>query len=247
MIFDTLCDYALQAIDENDFTLTHYEMGEFFTSVTLTSNDKEFVGVTLTPSDEGNLTLPNYHHPKQIVSNCGYDLAKRAFGLACINAVGQFLQKNHYTLEENLRQSLGQLILENSDVRSHIVFIGDLKPVVAKVKQKRKNVEVFCRRQNDADAGVYSDIFEYEALAKCDIAIITGASLIGSTIDAMLKFCNAKMIVLAGFSAGGYHQWFKDTPITHLASLTTQGINMQRCQTKMENIFKQKSYIQEIQ
>ena len=245
MIFDTLCNRALQTISQNSPTLTNYEMGKTFTYVTLCYNNQDFIGVTLTPSDEGDLSAIDYKNPKQLVTNCGYDLAKRAFALACINATGQFLQDSRYTLQQNLRQSLSQLILKNSNTRSKIVFVGDLKPVVAKVKKQRKNVEVFCRRQNSSDRGVYSDIFEYEALAKCDIAIITGASLIGSTIDAMLAFCTkAKMVVLAGFSASGHYEWFANTPITHIATLTTQGIDMQKCEKDMENIFNQKSYIQ---
>lgn len=247
MIFDTLCDYAIKALDENNLVLTHYEIGQSFTFVTLTHNNQNFTGVTLTPKDEGSIILPHYFDAKEIVRNCGYDLAKRACALACINAIGQYLGHKEFILQANLRQSLSQLILDSSDSKSHIVFVGHLKPVVQKIKENRNYVEVFCRDTNDASQKVYSDIFEYEALAKCDIAIITGSSLIGSTIDAMFKFCGAKIVILAGFSASGYHTWFKNTPITHIASIDTTMIDMQRCEQNKENIFKQKAFIQELQ
>ena len=73
--------------------------------------------------------------------------------------------------------------------------------------------------ETDVGNGVYNDIFEYEAVSRASVVVITGAALIGSTIDAILKFTqNARAVIVAGFSAGAHPSWFEDTGLTHVVS-----------------------------
>ena len=157
---------------------------------------------------------------EEILTTNNYNLALRAVSLALINAIDQYeLSKKNIPLKPNLREELHETIYNLSCEDDNIVFIGNLKPVVKKLKQSRKNITVFCRSMTDEKNGVYNDIFEYEAVEKADIVIITGAALIGSTIDALLKFTKkAKAIILSGFSAGLNPSWLEGFPISHVVS-----------------------------
>ena len=92
------------------------------------------------------------------------------------------------------------------------------------------------------------DIFEYEAISKADIVVITGATLIGSTIDAILKFTsNAKMVVLAGFSAGANPEWFKNKNIDYIGSISLKDCKKEDVLLNdLETIFKNGCYITKI-
>ncbi|MGM0623320.1 MAG: Rossmann-like domain-containing protein [Campylobacterota bacterium] len=225
-------------------------MGKHFTYAVLQCNNEAFTGVTLTPHAEGdlcNIEIGNVTNFLQKAQS-SYDIATRACALALINAIGQHaIARSCIKASGNLRDNLAKFLLLNTNQSDNIVFIGHLQPVVNTLKQQRKTVNTFCRTRTDSKNAIYNDIFEYEALQRCDVAVITGASLIGSTIDAMLRFCQgAKLVILAGFSAGAHPSWYKDVGITHVASMHTQDIVMQKCQEKMENIFLQPCYIEQI-
>ncbi len=220
MILDTLKSKALKSAKRNNLFLKEYMLDETFTFCIINNGEKDFIGLTLTPKNEGELNTFKSNSIEEILTTTNYNLAQRAVTLALINAIGQYeLGKVDIPLKANLRIALYETIINESSENDNIVFIGNLKPVVKKLSSYRKNVTVFCRSMTDEKNGVYNDIFEYEAVSKANIVVITGAALIGSTIDAILKFAtNAKTVILSGFSAGINPLWLEGYNITHVAS-----------------------------
>lgn len=248
MIFDTIIKQAKFTSKQYNLKLVEYCVGNLFTHTVIEYNNKKYMGLTLTPKDEGEVYLTEYTSLEDIFEKSKYyDISKRAVALSAINAVGQFLlDMEKIELKDNLRTLLSEFINSHSSKEDKIVFIGNLSPVVLKLKQSGKDVDVFCRQTNDKYLGVYNDIFEYEGVSKADIVVITGASLIGSTIDALLRFTHkAKIVLLAGFSAGGYYKWYENMGITHIASVTTSGFVVNK-NTVLEDIFDQQCYLKEI-
>lgn len=254
MILDKLKHEALKSIKENSLKLKKIFIGEVFTYVSITSiNDENqtSLGVTLSAKEEKeeDLIKKDFTSLEEILNDKEYNSLSRVIALATINAVGQYeIKKQNLPLQENLRDAIFNLIIQNYQENDKIVFIGNLKPLVKKLKEHKKDVEVFCRAKVEPKNGVYNDIFEYEAVSKADIVMITGASLIGSTIDALLKFTsNAKMVILSGFSAGANPAWLNSLGISHVASLRLDAsIENDLGKNDLELIFKNKAYIKEL-
>lgn len=248
MIFDTLIKQVKLTSQQYNLKLVEYCVGSLLTHTVVEYKNKKYIGLTLTPKDEGEVYLTEYTSLEDIFEKSKYyDISKRAVALSAINAVGQFLlDMEKRELKDNIRVVLSDFLNRNSSKEDKIVFVGNLSPVVLKLKQSGKNVDVFCRQTNDKYLGIYNDIFEYEGVSKADIVVITGASLIGSTIDAVLKFTQkARIVILAGFSAGGYYQWYENMGITHIVSISTEDFIINKY-TVIEDIFEQKCYLKEI-
>ncbi|QOG11986.1 Rossmann-like domain-containing protein [Arcobacter sp. FWKO B] len=248
MILNKLIEYAKICAKQHNLVLLDFGMGDTLTYTKIGFLDKVFIGLTITPKKEGDLFNCEYVDLEDILNKGKYfDVAKRAQALSAINAIGQFLSSyENIDLQGNLREVLTDFINHKSSKTDKIVFIGNLSPVVLRLKQHGKDVNVFCRQESDKHLGVYNDIFEYEGVSQADIVVITGASLIGSTIDALLKFTQkARIVILAGFSAGSYPKWYSNLGITHVASINTNGFKI--CNnTTLEDIFERKCYLVEV-
>ncbi len=220
MILDKLKQKALNCAKRNKLELLNIEICNVFTYAVVSDGKNSFTGLTLTPKNEGSLSKVEFSTINEILQSSTYDISHRAVTLAVVNAVGQYkISKDNIKLKGNIQQELSKALLENTSEIDKIVFIGHLSPVVAALREKGRDVTVFCRMETDVNKGVYNDIFEYEAVSRASVVIITGAALIGSTIDAILKFTqNARAVIVAGFSAGAHPSWFEDTGLTHVAS-----------------------------
>jgi uncharacterized protein len=246
MILDDLKNKALKCAKENNLELVDFEICDLLTYVRVSDKQKIFTGVALTPKGEGQLETVQCSSIKEILQLKTYDISLRAVTLATINAIGQYtLSKERLEFKENLREELTKLIMKNSNELDKIVFIGHLSPVVNKLKENRRDVTVFCRTKTDFQNKVYNDIFEYEAVSEASIVVITGAALIGSTIDALLQFTKkAKMVILAGFSAGVYPVWLDNIGFTHVASTYVENFTPEIIrQNRLEDVFKNPCYI----
>jgi hypothetical protein len=249
MILDELKEKALKSIEKNKLTLESFHLGELFTYVLVKNQNRSAKGVALTPLNEGELLEKDFNSLEEILEEKSFNPASRAIALAAINAVGQFeLQEQNLDLKKDLREEGFKLILKNSQEKDKIVFIGNLRPLIKKLRENSRDVTVFCRMKVEPQNGVYNDIFEYEAVNSADIVIITGAALIGSTIDALLKFTSkAKMVMISGFSVGLNPVWLKGTGITHVASLYLDDSSKEEIEKdELENIFENRCYIQKI-
>lgn len=246
MILDKLKQKALNCAKRNGLELVEFCIYDTFTYAVVRAGEKSFKGLTLTPNKEGELGEIAFSSIKEILQSSSYDIALRAVTLAVINAVGQYkLSKEKIDFKGNIQQELSKELLENTSEMDKIVFIGHLGPVVANLREKGRDVTVFCRTQTDPLNGIYNDIFEYEAVSKASVVVITGASLIGSTIDALLKFTkNARAVFLAGFSAGAHPSWFENTGLTHIASTCLWDFSPEIIkQNNLEDVFKNPSYL----
>jgi len=246
MILDDLKYKALKCTRENNLEFIDFEICDLLTYVRVSDKQKIFTGVALTPKGEGQLETIQCSSIKEILQSKTYDISLRAVTLATINAIGQYtLSKEKLELRENLREELTKLIMKNSNELDKIVFIGHLAPVVNKLKENRYDVTVFCRTKTDFQNKVYNDIFEYEAVSEASIVVITGAALIGSTVDALLQFTKkAKMVILAGFSAGVYPLWLDNIGFTHIASTYLENFSTETIrQNRLEDVFDNPCYI----
>jgi hypothetical protein len=250
MLFHQLREHALHAIKQHSLRVVECGMGAMFTYTKITDGSLEATGICLTPRAEGaNGGLQSNTLEDILTQGLQYDYGKRAFALATINAISQYLLiRDKPVLTQDLRGTLTQFVLNNTKKDSKIMFIGDLQPVVHTLKQERDNVSVFCRQHTDVQNGVYNDIYEYEAISQADILIITGAALIGSTIDALLHFANKVPIkVLTGFSAGTYPAWFKGSGLTHIGSMYLEDIRHSTLlHHNLNEIFTYPCYISEV-
>jgi len=249
LILKQLQQNALKSVKNNNLILKDYHIGETFTHVFISDGKKEYLGVTLSAKNEGESKPCHFDSLSDILQHQSFNIASRTVILSAINAVGQYeLRSKDLDLKANLRQELFNLINNNSNEDEKIVFIGNLKPLVKKLRENNKDVTVFCRTKVEPDQKVFNDIFEYEAISQANIVIITGASLIGSTIDAMLKFTNkAKMVIISGFSVGLDPIWLKGLGIDYVASLYLENYTKQKIQNDpFESIFDNRCYIQKL-
>lgn len=207
--------------------------------------NKQRIGVTLVPYGEGEFGSLKGRTVKEIFSYAlNFHPLQRAFALALINALGQYAINDSFELKEDIRALLSKNILDMTQESDEILFIGNLKPVVNKLRENKRVPIVFCRNREHYKDGVYSDIFEYEMIQKNSVAIITGATLIGSTIDALIKLSPKESVrILAGFSAGAHPSWFKGTGITHIASISLEvDFKEYLYKNQWEKVFEYPSY-----
>ena len=81
---------------------------------------------------------------------------------------------------------------------------------------------------------------------RADIVVITAASLIGSTIDALLALKRpGQIVVIAGFSGSCDPRWYEGLGINYAA-----GIDLDRCDDPqsldLNNIFSYPGYFEKI-
>ena len=210
---------------------------------------KKSIGTTLTPHAEGLNAIKSESIKEIFDYSDAYNPLQRAVALALINALGQHALGDDIEVSKaGTRSLLPQKILEMTQAGDEIVFIGNLEPVVAKLKQEGRNPIVFCRQKKAYEEAIYSDIFEYEAISKSKIAIITGAALIGSTIDALLAMSPKNAIrIMAGFSAAAHPLWLRGRGLTHVASMKlTCDLKASLMADKWEEMFCYPSYFQSL-
>ncbi len=248
-IFEHLMAKAREYSLKNCVEVVEYGMNDNMIYVIVGDDLKKSIGVTLNSKEESYVKTLKGDSVEEIFKYAKeFNPLQRAFALATINALGQHAQDKELEFEEDLRELLTKKVLEFSGEDDEVTFVGNLKPVVMKLAQNNRKPVVFCRNKEHYSDVVYSDIFEYEMIQKESVAVITGASLIGSTIDALIKLSpkNSPRI-LAGFSAAAHPSWFKGTGVTHIASLSI-GLDFRESLLKgeWEKVFDHKAYFVEV-
>ncbi|MDD3343345.1 MAG: DUF364 domain-containing protein [Sulfurospirillaceae bacterium] len=223
-IIKQLIAKAFEYANKHGVELADFGVSASMVYATVSNKDRSAIGVTLIPHGEGALSALKGLNIEEIFENAhGYNPLQRALALALVNALGQHAlgeDSTYVSLTSGTRSLLLEKILEFTKEGDEIVFIGNLAPIVSKLKENGRKPIVFCRQKDQYAHGVYSDIFEYEAIVQSPIAIITGATLIGSTLDALIALSPKNSIrILAGFSAGAHPSWFEGTGVTHLTSM----------------------------
>ena len=223
-IFQHLKTKALEYAQMQHIVLVDFGVSASMIYAIVADKEKKAIGVTLIPHGEGELcALQGTSIEKVFELSSAFNPLQRAFALAVINALGQHALSNDENFDvsnKGVQPLLTEKILDVTQEGDEVVFVGNLRPVVTKLKDNGRKPIVFCRQKQQYGDGVYSDIFEYEVIQSAPIAIITGASLIGSTLDALIHLSpKGSMRILAGFSAGAYPKWFEGSGLTHNISM----------------------------
>lgn len=255
----TLLNHLLQSAQQmsqhRHLHLVDFTVGALLTQVRVSDGQHIAAGVCLTPTGEGSVNNPLRADTLEAILHAGraYDAFARAVAVAAMNAIAQWeraaTQPPPTADAPGLRDLLVEHLLAHSTPETAIVFIGHLKPVVARLREQQRQPLVFCRRHTDPAHGIYNDIFEYEALATAERVVITGAALIGSTLDAVLRASpQAQARYLIGFSAGVHPAWLHDSGITHVASLhLAQMAQDPVMHNDLEALFKYPAYLEHVE
>lgn len=250
MLFHQLTQAARQAAHVHGLMLCEFTLGALLTHVRVTDGTRTASGVCLTPIREGHPTPIRTDRLEAIWEEGGkFDVYRRALALAAANAVGQWQRASIPSTDPaGMRDLLLRHLVEDSTPDTAIVFIGHLRPVVAALRAAGRRPLVFCRAENDPEQGVYNDIFEYEGLAGAEIVVMTGAALIGSTADAVIRASSgARHRYAAGFSAGANPEWFRGSGITHVASpLLADLPRAVAAGNDLETLFNSPAYCEEV-
>ena len=117
------------------------------------------------------------------------NMINRTLFLACINAMSQYLIWHRGVGLE--RMSYGNLIDHIANqIRSTdtVVVIGNMVPLVRKIRGITNKVYVFERDPRLRIEDALPDYLEYRYLEEADIVIITGVTLLNDTIDPILRY-----------------------------------------------------------
>ena len=250
MLFHQLTQAARQAAHVHGLRLCEFTLGALLTHVRVTDGTRMASGVCLTPTREGHPTPIRTDTLEAIWEEGGkFDVYRRALALGAANAVGQWQRASIPSTDPaGMRGLLLRHLIEDSTPDTAIVFIGYLRPVVAGLRAAGRRPLVFCRAENDPEQGVYNDIFEYEGLAGAEVVVMTGAALIGSTADAVIRASSgARRRYAVGFSAGANPEWFRGSGITHVAAPLLADLPREiPARNDLEALFSYPAYCEEI-
>ena len=114
------------------------------------------------------------------------DVLESAVGLATINAV----------LNRDIKSNVAPPVEALEIGKDNIVgIIGYIEPLIEPVRQRCNKLYIFERRP-PAKEFVYQDWAANVLLPQCDIAIISGTTLINKTIDHLLELCRGKVAII---------------------------------------------------
>ena len=145
----------------------------------------------------------------------GRDDAQRGVGMAVITAATRALDLP----DEPVTPTPFGLQVRAAD---KVGMIGYIPPVVEQLTRMKAQVCIFDKgltvSGGDGAAQVMAMSQQPEILPLCDLMIITGTTLINSSLDYLLELCqNAREIVLVGTSTPMLTEAFKGTGVTALA------------------------------
>jgi len=145
----------------------------------------------------------------------GRDDAQRSVGMAVITAATRALDLP----DEPVAPTPFGLQVHATD---SVGMIGYIPGIAEQFARNKAKIYIFDKgltvSGGDGAKQVMDMSQQAEVLPMCDLMIITGTTLINSSLDYLLELCqNAREIVLVGASAPMLTEAFKDTGITALA------------------------------
>lgn len=145
----------------------------------------------------------------------------RSIGLATANALTAALPKP---------QTITSPILEILDIQAHekVAMVGFFGPLIPRIRRTGCQLDIIelTREQPETLTPEQGQI----ALAACDVALITGTSLITDTLDQLMaSVTQPRAAVILGPSTVMHPALFRHTPITHLAGSTVVDPEMVEC------------------
>ncbi|ASJ09449.1 hypothetical protein A3L11_09490 [Thermococcus siculi] len=141
------------------------------------------------------------------------NVIERTLGMAAINAVSQ------YHIDLSGAEWVDVLELLPGDA-GKVAMIGNMPPLVKKLREEGFNVFVFERNPKLWDKETYSDALEYHLLPEMDAVIASASCLVNGTIDLLIdRAKNAKLFVLTGPTGQLLPEFLRGTRVTHLAAM----------------------------
>lgn len=185
-----------------DLRLSSACVGLFYTAVMLENN---YVGLCYTPKEDiGHLAgrpRPSFRGAGALetarLAN-SLNMVERAVGIATLNALSQYLMElEGYDRQFGIDAS-DALKLHRQD---HVAVVGYIKPLVAKLKVKVRELRVLERNpqmRGDALPDTLAEII----VPKADVVIISGASMVNATLDRLLELSKrARLTAVVGPTA----------------------------------------------
>lgn len=219
MIVDEIAERILELIDPSKIRVVDYGIGLRYSYVLIDYKGRNYIGLSHTLHSY----LRSFHYkdteidPGQLVELVSsinpYD---KQYGHALLNAMSQCIvleDKEHRLINDKDPDDL--VDIRRDDL---VVFIGDIKPLVDRVKSINENVYVFeediCRRGKVYPAG-----YEFRVLQDADIVFMTGSVLTNDTFDAVLSYARrAREKIMVGPSAQ-IVPWLLGDKVTAIASI----------------------------
>jgi hypothetical protein len=139
---------------------------------------------------------------------CSSDAIEAGVGLACANALTG-------------REAPGDLegdVLDHLEIRptDEVAMIGHFRPLVAELRARARSLAIFERAPEPSEA-VRPAAEAPEALARCQVALITATSIINGTLDGLLEAARGcREVALLGPSTPRVPAAFLGTPVTAL-------------------------------
>ncbi len=147
------------------------------------------------------------------------NVIERTLALSVANAVSQY----HIDLSGALRIDVEKLLDKSI---GKVAVIGNMPPIVEKVREAGLDAYVFERNAKLWDRGTLSDSLEYRLLPEVGAVLSTAAVLCNDTVDFVLERAkNAKTIFLIGATGQILPELLKGTGITHIASMKVASIS----------------------
>lgn len=230
MIIDELKEKALSIVDE-DLRILDFSFALPYTYVLIGGKKGKALGVAMTLPEEIQVYKSSFEEisvESFIEKSNSLNIIERTLGIAAINAVSQYCIDLSGASEED-----GSEIVFKTEGIRRVALIGNMPPLVKSMKERGYEVYVFERNPKIMDKETLSDALEYRLLPKMDALLISGSALINDTLDLILERSKkAKLRILVGPSAQALPEFFKETGITHIASMKV--INIDKALLKLK-------------
>ncbi len=202
MIIDEVANEVLKLIDEN-LVLTELCVGVRYTYAIVKGKHGIAMGVAHTllsdlPHGVWLEKKPNISDILDFVSSC--NILYKIIGIAMLNAVSQYLIKFG---DYKSGLIFNTDILDVLDIRSedHVVFVGNIRPLVSKVKERTSSIDVLERSPFSRD-DAKPDVLAPRIIPKATVLLITGSTLENDTLDYVLSLASrARVKALVGPTA----------------------------------------------
>lgn len=195
--------------------------------VEVLTEEGRYLGVALVPHEDihgvrAPLREPSMESLIELVSSPNpFD---KVLGVALINALSSHLIRKDEELSGLPEISEGVPSLLSSEGVRSVLVVGNMVPLVRKLKEA--GMEVYVTERNPAGrwGGAYPDTSFARLARNVEAAVITGATLVNDTIDFLLEALDHTFKVLVGPTAGAYPRLLAPRYVDAVASMVVDDV-----------------------
>lgn len=171
--------------------ILEYAVGIKYTYCVVVEDNKYAMGLAFTQHPDVRIgTIAEKPEIPTVFDRYGsVDILSRTLFLSCINAISQHLLwnkeigRNHIKYFPLIDYIVGRI--ENID---NVVIIGNMVPLVRRIRRITDKVYVFERDPFLRIEGALPDYLEFRYLEDADVVIMTGVTLLNDTLDPIMKY-----------------------------------------------------------